>query len=439
MPNSAWPRITIESLIASGAIVAHKDGNYGSLYPRVEEFVTIGVPFLTAKSLDRGRIDIEAAPRLAHERADVLRFGFVRADDVLLSHNATVGRVAVVPHFDGRLLVGTSLTYFRLNPHKLLPRYFAAYLTGEDFQNQLAAVMSHSTRNQVPITAQRKLSVVVPPLAVQDVIAGVLGALDDKMEQNRRTARALERLARTMFNAWFVDFEPVKAKAAGHTSFPGMHPAAFAALPDRLTDSALGLVPQGWAVVDVYQLAKVVYGAPFASKLFNDKGEGKHLVRIRDLQTHSPSIFTTEQHPKGTVIRPGEIVVGMDGEFRLHYWTGPEAWLNQRLCSFKPLPRVPTVYLGEALRAPLDYVERSEAATTVIHLGKYDIDRFELLRPDDATLAEFDSITTPLLNLIVQSSAESAKLALLRGYLLPRLLSGQVRASDVARFTKETL
>ena len=97
------------------------------------------------------------------------------------------------------------------------------------------------------------------------------------------------------------------------------------------------------------------------------------------------------------------------------------------------------MYLGEALRAPLDYVERSEAATTVIHLGKYDIDRFELLRPDDATLAEFDSITTPMLNLIVQTAAESAKLALLRDCLLPRLLSGQVEVSDVGQFTREAL
>jgi type I restriction enzyme S subunit len=167
---------------------------------------------------------------------------------VLLSHNATIGRVAIVPQFDGRMLVGTSLTYFRLNPQNLLPRYFAAYLAGADFQNQLAAVMSHSTRNQVPITAQRDLSVVVPPLDVQQKIADTLGSLDDKIEQNRRAGRALDGLARATCKAWFVDFEPVKDKAAGQTSFPGMPPTAFAALPDRLTDSPLGPVPQGWAV-----------------------------------------------------------------------------------------------------------------------------------------------------------------------------------------------
>ena len=177
---------TIEELIASGAIVAHKDGNYGSNYPRVEEFGSDGVPFLTAKSLREGYVDIAGAPRLGDARADDLTFGFVETDDVLLSHNATIGRVAVVPPHKGRLLVGTSLTYFRLNQQKLLPRYLAVYLAGTEFQNQLVAVMSHSTRNQVPVTAQRKLSVVVPPLAEQKAIAAVLGALDDKIELNRR-------------------------------------------------------------------------------------------------------------------------------------------------------------------------------------------------------------------------------------------------------------
>lgn len=116
---------TIEELIADGTITAHKDGNYGSKYPRVEEFGPEGVPFLTAKSLSGGYVDIAGAPRLGDERANALTFGFVEPDDVLLSHNATIGRVAIVPPYSGRLLVGTSLTYFRLDKSRLLPRYLS--------------------------------------------------------------------------------------------------------------------------------------------------------------------------------------------------------------------------------------------------------------------------------------------------------------------------
>jgi type I restriction enzyme S subunit len=114
--------VTIESLLKSGAILGHKDGNYGSQYPRIGEFGVEGVPFLTAKSLSDGRIDIDGAPRLSEQRANDLRFGFVQSGDVLLAHNATVGRVAVVPNFKGKLLIGTSLTYFRVDPTRILPR-----------------------------------------------------------------------------------------------------------------------------------------------------------------------------------------------------------------------------------------------------------------------------------------------------------------------------
>ena len=82
---------TIQSLLDSGVIISHKDGNYGSNYPRVDEFGDTGVPFLTAKSLSNGYVDIAGAPRLADERAKSLRFGFVETGDVLLSHNATIG------------------------------------------------------------------------------------------------------------------------------------------------------------------------------------------------------------------------------------------------------------------------------------------------------------------------------------------------------------
>jgi type I restriction enzyme S subunit len=210
MADDGWRTAAIETLIEDGTIVAHKDGNYGSSYPRVHEFGPEGVPFLTAKLLDdTGSIDFDHAPRLSTDKADQLSFGFIESDDVLLSHNATVGRVAVVPDLGERVLVGTSLTYFRLDRKRMLPRYFAAYLSGRGFQNQLRAAMSHSTRNQVPITAQRKLTVVIPPLREQKRIAHILGTLDDKIELNRRMNRTLEAIARAIFKSWFIDFDPV--------------------------------------------------------------------------------------------------------------------------------------------------------------------------------------------------------------------------------------
>ena len=181
--------VSIQSLIDDGLITVHKDGNHGSNYPRVSEFGDVGVPFLTAKLLsdNSGDIDFENAPRLDKERATAMTFGWLEEEDVLLSHNATVGRVAVVPKIEEPVLIGTSLTHFRTNKEQIVPGYLATFFRSKGFQDQLESVMSHTTRNQVPITAQRYLFVSLPPLSNQKAIAHILGTLDDKIELNRQT------------------------------------------------------------------------------------------------------------------------------------------------------------------------------------------------------------------------------------------------------------
>ena len=115
-------RIKIGDLINDGIIVNHKDGNYGSLYPRNSDFGDQGVPFLTAKLVDNGgQLHLDKAPRLNQTKADKFTFGWIEEDDVLLSHNATIGRVTLVPKIQEKMLVGTSLTYFRLDKKRLLP------------------------------------------------------------------------------------------------------------------------------------------------------------------------------------------------------------------------------------------------------------------------------------------------------------------------------
>jgi len=426
--------VTIEALLESGAIVGHKDGNHGSQYPRAEEFRPVGVPFLTAKSLSDGKIDIAGAPRLAEDRADALRFGFVQPGDVLLSHNATVGRVAVVPEFAGRMLIGTSLTYFRVDPEKISPRYLAAYFSGKAFQDELAAVMSHSTRNQVPITAQRRLRVVLPSLPAQRAIAHILGTLDDKIELNRRMNETLEAMARALFKSWFVDFDPVRAKAGGRDTGLPAHVADL--FPDSLEDSELGEIPKWWTVGSVYDIADVIYGAPFASSEFNTDAVGEPLIRIRDLPAETPGVWTKEVHPKGYRVCPGDILVGMDGEFRAFLWGGAPGWLNQRICAFTPRERRSAAFVRNSIVDLLADVEATEAATTVIHLGKADIDRFRVIRPHPDVAAAFDEVGRPLYAQIVARKREVRTLASLRDALLPKLVSGELRV-DFAPSVRE--
>jgi type I restriction enzyme S subunit len=103
-------------------------------------------------------------------------------------------------------------------------------------------------------------------------------------------------------------------------------------------------------------VTNVFYGAPFASKLFKTNRDGKPLIRIRDLADESPAVFTTEVHPTGYILKPGDIAVGMDGEFRAYLWAGVESWLNQRVCVFAPKTGYSAAFVRNSITAVLAQV-----------------------------------------------------------------------------------
>lgn len=206
----------------------------------------------------------------------------------------------------------------------------------------------------------------------------------------------------SLYKAWFTDFIP----------FGGNRPS-------------------DWCKSDIYSIADIIYGAPFSSKLFNTDGEGIPIIRIRDLRDQAFVTYTTENHPKGHLIQPGDIVVGMDGEFRPYIWGNTEAWLNQRVCIFNNKRPKGKAFVLFTIKPLLYRIEQTQVATTVIHIGKKDYDAFEFYLPDNNTLDQFDEITSPMIDQIVVNCLENKRLATLRDSLLPRLMSGELDVSEL--------
>ena len=367
-------------------------------------------------------------------QADALSNVEVAPDDVLL--NITGDSVARVCQVDPAVLparVNQHVAIIRPDPAVLDARFLRYYLASPEVQAMvLSWAGSGGTRNALTKKMIESIEVRAPSdVREQRAIAHVLGTLDDKIELNRRMNETLEAMARALFRSWFVDFEPVPAKMEGRwrpgESLPGLPAHLHPLFPDRLVPSELGDIPEGWEVRPLKDFAEVVYGAPFASKRFNDSGLGLPLIRIRDLTTNSPGVSTDEQHPRGQLIKPGDIVVGMDGEFRAYIWQGSPAWLNQRVCHFKPKHGISNIFLLESLSEPLAEFERGKVGTTVIHLGKRDIDSIELRFAGWPVMSAFEQATAGVCDRIVGNAAESRGLTALRDTLLPRLVAGELR------------
>jgi type I restriction enzyme S subunit len=188
--GEGWDRLTLGELLDRGWIESHLDGNHGGDYPRKEEFISEGVPYISANCLDDERVDMARAKYLSPSRAALLRKGIAKDNDVLFAHNATVGPVAILRTDEEKVILGTSLTYYRCNPNHILPEYLAHYMRSFGFKTQYLQVMRQSTRNQVPITKQREFWHVIPPIEEQERI---IGALDGLLENGQRLAAIYER------------------------------------------------------------------------------------------------------------------------------------------------------------------------------------------------------------------------------------------------------
>jgi len=161
--------LKIEDMLSQKYLLLHKDGNHGSNYPAKEEFGDDGVVFISAKDISDqdGSIDYASVAHLNESKARKLTIGWLKEGDVLLAHNATVGRVGLFSGEVDEALIGTSLTAFRPNQERLSSVYLFAALKYSGFQAQLKQNMGQSTRNQVPITAQRALKIPVGDLKRQ--------------------------------------------------------------------------------------------------------------------------------------------------------------------------------------------------------------------------------------------------------------------------------
>lgn len=168
--NIDYEKLSINEMINKRYILLHKDGNHGSSYPKKNDFVKEknGIPFLTAKNINiDDTINFTSIEKLKIDKALKLKIGWIIKGDVLLAHNASVGKVCLYNGEFEKALIGTSLTCYRPNLKYIRSYFLYAALRSTSFQNQLKKNMSQTTRNQVPITMQRQLEIKIPSISIQ--------------------------------------------------------------------------------------------------------------------------------------------------------------------------------------------------------------------------------------------------------------------------------
>ena len=282
----------------------------------------------------------------------------------------------------------------------ILPQFLYYTMLSRDFYMQADAAALGAAQRTISLSALRNMKVAVPPLDVQQKIVEILSAYDDLIENNQKQIKLLEETAQRLYKEWFVDLR-----------FPGYENTP-------IVDG----VPEGWTKERLVDVVKVQYGYAFDGSLFNANGNGTPIVRIRNIPSGITGDYTTETADSQYIVHNGDLLVGMDGEFHINSWSGPDAYLVQRTCSFRPHNDNMKGYLLQAIYEPIKYFESTVVGATVAHLGKKHIDTITVLTCPDRLYVPFQQYFERRQLLLNHNQL----LAEARDRLLPKLMNGEI-------------
>lgn len=360
-----------------------------------------GYPLIRTPNVGRGRLMLEGVHRVSQNVYDQRNARAIpRPGDLIFAREAPAGNVALIQEGE-KVCLGQRTVLIRPNKAVVNSAFLAYYLLSPEAQFRLMGRANGATVAHVNLPIIRNLKVDLPSMEVQERIAEMLSHYDSLIENNRRQIKLLEEAALRLYNEWFVDL-----RFPGHEHTP-------------IIDG----IPQGWRKCLLPDVAEILYGYPFNGKLFNSKGKGKPIVRIRNVPSGLSDDYTTEQASDAYVVKNGDVLVGMDGEFHMNTWNGGDAYLVQRTCCIRPVNEIAKGYLLQALYGPIKFFEKTLVGATVAHLGKKHLDAIELLLPDrDSLLLPFMELTKQRQTLL----SENVILTEARDRLLPKLMSGEV-------------
>jgi len=278
-----------------------------------------GYPYVAIPQLKEGRLALADARRISPEHfADWTRKAKPQHHDVILSRRCNPGETAFVPA-GLECALGQNLVLLRSDGTKIFPPFLRWLLNGPDWWEQVGTFINvGAIFNSLKCADIPNFKMPLPPLAEQKAIAAVLGALDDKIELNRRMNATLEAMARALFQSWFVDFDPVRAKLDGRPP-DSLDPATAALFPDSFQDSLLGHIPKGWEVKTADEVSTVGIGKTpprMEQHWFSENPADVPWMSIRDLgiagvfMSHTSEFLTAEAVEKFRVKRiPDNTVV----------------------------------------------------------------------------------------------------------------------------------
>ncbi len=438
---NGWTHTTIGDLCDQG-ILHTQTGPFGSQLHKSDYLEDGGVPVVPTEAIGRRRILPIDVPLVSEETANRLSRHFIRQGDILFARRGiqATGLSALVSEAESGWICGTGAILLRPLSSDIDPVFLSYHLSDQSTfnwirQNAVGAVMPNLNESVI-----RRIPLHLPPLRLQTSISSALSSLDDKIETNRRMNAVLEEMARAIFRAWFVDFEPVKAKAAGATSFPGMPQETFDQLPNRLTPSELGEIPEGWNAEPLSKQIILIGGGTPKRKQAENWNGNIPWYSVRDAPDAADAWVTqtTEtitdlgiQNSSAKVVRPRTTIVSARGTVGKLALTAVPMAMNQSCYAVQGAVDGSDFYTYFLLMGAVGSLSQQAHGSVFDTITRQTFDSTSAVHATEEISKAFDRCVEPLLKQMRENCRQNHDLAATRDSLLPKLISGDITTSAI--------
>ncbi len=428
MGNNKWPLRSLAEVCDSI--------DYGYTASAIES--PVGPKFLRITDIVQGHIDWDSVPYCELNDKEYQKNKLNEGDIVIARTGATTG-VSQYISSPPDAVFASYLVRFKIGD-EAEPRYVSYCLKSKEYWSYIKGVLGDKSAQ--PNASAKTISLAkipIPPKDIQQSIAHILGNLDDKIELNRKMNETLEEMARAIFKSWFIDFDPVRAKAEGRQPY-GMNAETAALFPNSFEESPIGLLPQGWKVSTLDEEITIKGGSTPSTKKPEYWEEGvHHWATPRDLsKLASPILLDTErkitdegiasissgQMPPGTLLISSRAPVGY-----LAISAVPIS-VNQGFIAMLCDRDLSNYFMLNWCHFNMDMIKSHAGGTTFQEISKRNFRPLQLIKPTGTVLIAFDNFIDPFFKIIRSNEKESNVLISVRDSLLPKLLSGGISVSD---------
>lgn len=389
------------------------------------EYVSSGIPFLRSLNIDPFGVNFKDLKYISPEFHQRIKKSALKPGDVAIVRTGKPGTCTVIPDCleDANC---SDLVVVRCGPK--IRAHFLCYWVNSIATHHISSHTVGAVQQHFNVGAAKTMMVAVPSLAEQDLVLTVLLSLDDRITLLRETNSTLEAIAQALFKSWFVDFDPVNSRMNGRMP-EGLDETTAALFPNSLVDSELGLIPAGWVVRPLDEIANFLNGLAL-QKFPPTVDSWLPVIKIAQLRKgDSVGADRAGRNIKPEyIVQNGDVLFSWSGSLEVEVWCGGEGALNQHLfkVSSDAYPKW-FYYLWTKYHLENFRQIAASKATTMGHIQRAHLTQALVVTPSPSFVSSVSEFFAPLLERCITTKLQSQNLAILRDTLLPRLISGQLR------------